>query len=131
MKIQDVKVALDTFQGLFPGPVPFELEYSPPWHFHEAVKLRVPFEHDRGIYLYSKPSSPDWHLPIGQNDSPVWYIGMSNSAIAGRVWSHMGLIYEPGTSQRPAPPFKYHQWAQLESFPPEVVNAVANGDIVV
>ena len=85
MKVQDVRVALEAFEHLFPGPAPLQLEYSSPWHFAEAQQRRIPFEQHHGIYIYSEPTTPDWRVPIDQSESPVWYIGKSDAALAGRV----------------------------------------------
>ncbi|GEM_PF-2041069 len=131
MTVRDVAQQIIAFQQMFPGATPFQVEFAQPWHFDEATQRRIPFADDIGIYLYTQPATPNWNLLIHDNVSAVWYIGKSDAALAGRVWAHVTLIYEPGSRQVPSPRFKYEQWAQNQKISSAIREAVADGQITV
>ena len=37
-----------------------------------------------------------WNIPAIDNGAEILYVGKSDGDIGGRVWAHMGYIYEPG-----------------------------------
>jgi hypothetical protein len=130
--VMDIRESVESFKSLYPGGFSFEATYSRAWHFNFSYKNRkLDFGGDSGIYIYSKPAEPDWDLPLHKNSEAIWYIGKSQGTIAGRVWAHMRLIFEPGTGEVCNPRFKYHDWANDPSVPGDICTAVATGNIVV
>lgn len=118
------------FQALPSALGEFSVEVSEPWHFNESGG-RVPFESECGIYLYTEPGDPVWRLPLAENQNAVWYVGKSGGSIGGRVWSHMGSIYDPTTGTTWTPRFKRHRWAEANSVPQDIRHRLAHGDVVV
>jgi len=105
---------------------------STPWHFNQCRKESVPFGDGNGIYIYSCPADSNWQLAPELNVEDVWYIGKSDGNIGGRVWSHVGLIYEPDLNRvECVPRFKHHQWKKDDSVPVGVRDKIASGNIVV
>src|SRR6266496_3411362 len=85
----------------------------------------------RHVYIYTEPNVPKWDMSFENNHSAVWYIGKSDGDLAGRVWDHVGRIYDPSTGGKECVPrFKYHRWADQASVPQSIRDAVANGNIV-
>lgn len=80
--------------------------------------------------MYSRPGEP-WDVPLDRNTEDVWYIGKSDGDLAGRVWAHVGVIYEPGTNEPCDPRFKYHQWAESDTIPTDIARSIAHGNTVV
>lgn len=130
----DARTVIDSvsrFQKLPSALGACDIEISSPWHFNESGKERIPFEHHAGIYLYTRPGGTEWRVPLGENTNEVWYVGKSAGSLGGRIWSHMGSIYDPETGTPWEPRFKRHRWAELQAVPLDVRESVANGDVVV
>jgi len=132
MIVSDIPYCLQQFRVLFTKAVPFDSEFSKAWHFNLSYKdHRVPFNDQSGVYIYSKVSSPQWDVPLDQNSSDIWYIGKSQGNIGGRVWKHMGLMYDPKTGEPCDPRFKYHDWADDDTVPSKIRASIVNGETVV
>lgn len=110
---------------------PFQIKISDVWHFNHSQGIGVPFGDSSGIYIYSLPSSGSWNENPNEINEDILYIGKSNGDIGGRVWSHVGLIYEPGTKEVCIPRFKYHQWRDDENINDELKKNISDGDISV
>jgi hypothetical protein len=98
---------------------------------HSYQDGQVDFAKSSGIYVYSEPDAANWRLPIEVNENSIWYIGKSDGNLAGRVWNHLGCVYEPGTNEACNPRFKYHQWAEVQGIPDVVRKSVFDGNVVV
>lgn len=137
MKPKDITDKLRLFQErVFPEGPSFNFESSKPWSFIYPPEgnTYVPFRNDTGIYIFSKPivtNETDWNIPMEDNNSDIWYIGKSDGDIGGRVWSHMGLIYEPGSRILCSPRFKYNEWHKDARIPEDIRTFLDNGNIVV
>lgn len=131
MVASNVIESVKRFRELPSALGPCEIETSDPWHFNESGGQRIPYEHHPGIYLYTRPARTDWRIPLGENNNEIWYVGKSAGSLGGRVWSHMGSIYDPETGTPWEPRFKRHRWAELQSVPQDVRESLANGDVVV
>lgn len=108
------------------GPVSISL--SAPWHFNESRETKLQVGSARGLYLYSRPATPNWQLPARDNTSEVWYIGKSKTDLSRRIHSHMGTA----ASVNDRPRFPNHKWAQNCDYIAEDVRAhIAAGDVVV
>jgi hypothetical protein len=130
--VKDIVPCIEQFRTMFKQGNSFKAEYSKPWHFNKSYKTdQVPFAKLNGVYIYSKPASPDWNVPIYQNEEVIWYIGKSAGGIGARVWQHMGSIFEPGTEDVCKPRFKYHQWANDDNVPDDIRQSIADGNVVV
>ena len=132
MIVKDIVQYLKQYKAMIAGDVPLEFEYSQPWHFNISYRdQKVPFASNSGVYIYTKPDEKNWHIPIEENIGDIWYIGKSEGDIGGRVWAHMGLIYEPGTQEECRPRFKYHDWSDDQNILDSIRNSIAEGEIVV
>jgi len=132
MNMSELKACADEFVNCCSKPVEIALEFSKPWHFnHSFREEHPPFRGSPGVYIYAEPSLPSWQMPFEKCTSAVWYIGMSNGDIAGRVWRHVEPIYDPATNQPWTPRFKQHQWWQNTTIPSHILEAVATGNVVV
>jgi hypothetical protein len=131
MRAKDVEKALREFEKSDSSFGELSVTISNPWHFNSSRELRIPFESEYGIYLFTKPSLPSWDIGIDSNDQDVWYVGKSVGDIGGRVWNHVGRIYDPETKLPCSPRFKFHRWADVDSIDPNIRKAVADGNVVV
>jgi len=132
MVVKDIIQYLDQFKSIVPNDSSFRFECSDPWHFNISYqKQNVPFGGDSGIYVYTDPVSENWNLQIEHNYSNIWYVGKSEGDIGGRVWAHMGLIYEPDTKEVCKPRFKYNEWRDDQKIPDDIRKSIEEGDVVV
>jgi len=104
-----------------------------PWHAKESWHDPFPYGNDAGIYVYSKPTDADWHIPASENAEPAWYVGKSY-ALGGRARDngHLGPQYERDRNNALCvPKFKYHQWIGLDYIPEATRTAIAEGSFVI
>ena len=129
MNLRDLHAAAKTFGA---ADHSLTVAFGQAWHAKESYRDgQVDFANISGVYLYTEPCVPDWRVPFAENRSAVWYIGKSNGGQAGRVWKHLGRVNEPGTRTPCVPQSKYHRWAEKESVPRRIRDAVANRNLVV
>ncbi len=132
MKVKELKPHIDHFINFPGGRQPVSAEFSRPWHFNFCKGEQIPLSVGNGVYLYTKPATPDWNLPFEENAEDVWYIGKSEGDIGGRVWHHTGRTFEPGSQDEICNPrFKYHSWKDAAYVPDSIKNQIATGDLVV
>jgi hypothetical protein len=112
---------------------PIEVEFGKPWHPNHDRGSKVPNGAAGGLYLYTRPGIGEWRIDAKDNPNDVWYIGKSQKDIGGRVWHHLGSIYEPGVKGvECVPRFKYHKWSRnCDYIAPEIRNAIAEGEVVI
>ena len=126
-----VCAALKEFDQLESTLGTFRQKTSDPWYYLEQhTNLRIPYETDYGIYLFTKPSEPDWKISLDENRSTLWYVGKSAGDIGGRVWNHLGNVYNEN-GERCDPPCRAHQWAGNENVDASIRDAIAHGCLVV
>jgi len=131
MKVCSLKRYVEAFRALPDASQPISLHFSRPWHFNHTFREPIEFAKDSGIYIYTCPANP-WDLALDQNAQDIWYIGMSDGGLAGRVWAHVGAIYDPpGSGVLCNPRFKYHQWTTVETVSDQIKTAIAIGNLVV
>lgn len=108
------------------------VEVSDPWHFNHCQGTNIPFQNagKGGIYLLTEPGE-HWDQVAESNYNPVWYIGTSQKNVGGRVWDHVGSIYDEETGAQNVPRFKHHRWADIASIDESIRERVSEGDIVV
>jgi hypothetical protein len=113
MKVKEIKIAAEKFIRCIEieNIEKYTIDFSKPWHFNESYKNeKVPYSDAYGIYLFTNPAIP-WNIDIEGNNEDIYYIGKSEGNIGGRVWKHVGLVYEPNSNyQKCNPMFKYHNW---------------------
>jgi len=132
MRVCDLQHLVEMFGDVVKDARSIELTVGRPWHFEHSYRESHPdFAKSPGVYVYSKPASPDWNLALERNTELIWYIGKSDSNLASRVWSHIGLTYDPETQRPCEPRFKFHQWAQREDVPFGIREAIATAQVVV
>ncbi|RWX47422.1 hypothetical protein H206_01514 [Candidatus Electrothrix aarhusensis] len=105
-----------------------KFEFSSIWHFDEAKKTYPPFRGFPGVYIYAKGKSKS---SFDTCNLEVLYIGMSKVDLCGRIWSHVGTIYDPDTGQEWSPKFKKHQWSECAAISNELKEIIAEGDLSV
>ncbi|MAD88551.1 MAG: hypothetical protein CMK64_02510 [Pseudoalteromonas sp.] len=103
-------------------------EFSNSWHFDDAKSTYPPFRGSPGVYIYAKGKT---QAEFDNCDLEVLYIGMSEVDVCGRIWSHVGTIYDPETKQEWLPKFKKHQWESSSYVSGDIKNTVANGNMTV
>lgn len=132
MKVKEIVNYLFYYQELFKKGIVFDFVCSAPWHFNKPdIVPRVPLGSESGIYIYTRPNEGNWEVNIEDNNSDIWYIGKSAGDIGGRVWAHMGLMYEPETKKICNPIFKYNDWSEDNSVDPKIRDSISNGNLVV
>lgn len=131
MTVAFVKRKIDEFGKIQSAFGALKVEIGRPWHFNESKEEYVPFGKEHGLYLFTKPNLPDWEIEAEENDNPVWYVGKSAGDIGGRVWKHVGLIFDPETKLVCNPRFKFHRWSNVLSVPEDTRKSVADGNVVV
>lgn len=130
MNVKSAIKAVMDFVNLPSAFGPINVEVSEAWHFNASFGTKPYLQGESGIYLLTEPRQDGWKQPAETNEQEIWYVGKSND-VGGRVWEHFGRVYEPGTSNRCFPRFKYHRWAGLSCVPINVQQSCAEGDVVV
>jgi hypothetical protein len=127
LKVRDIKTWADEFAARSAS----DFEFSDPWHFNACRDKYPPFRGLPGVYVYSEPANPIWNVAFKDSDARVWYIGMSDTDVCGRIWDHVTPIYDPANRQPWVPRFAAHQWRNVEAVPEQIRNAIAGGECVV
>jgi hypothetical protein len=131
MIVREVKRVADEFASRAARTPPLEIEFSRPWHFNESRQEYPPFRGCPGVYVYAQADSTSWNTSFDASAGEVWYIGMSEADLAGRIWAHVGPIYDPATRQEWTPRFRNHQWNNDTRVEQRIRDAIAEGRIVV
>jgi hypothetical protein len=126
MFVKDIYVWASNYSALQGNVKAFEFSNS--WHFDDAKNSYPPFRGSPGVYIYAKGRC---NTSFNTCNLEVLYIGMSEVDICGRIWSHVGTIYDPDTRQEWTPKFKKHQWANDEHLNNDIKDIIAEGDITV
>jgi len=130
MLVKNVPKLLEIYSNLNLNPDDLSFEFSEPWYFNKENAGHVPFGSSSGVYIYTEVTD-NWETEFENCEYEILYIGKSQGDIGGRVWAHMGLIYEPGTKEICNPRFKYHNWKDDSSVPQKIKDNLALGETVV
>lgn len=132
MTVQFVANVLTSLETRLAALGALRLSISAPWHFKEFRKTRLEVESEGGLYLYTRPASPDWKIPAATNASDVWYVGKSDRNLTGRVWNHMGVADPAQSTHDGSPRFSRHKWAKnCDYIGANLLSNLEKGEVVV
>jgi hypothetical protein len=126
MNVQDARAFCNEFCDLAGGRSQLSHKFSDPWQPKDRMVRRIPQEDSGGIYLFTEPVAP-----ADDGRGEVWYIGTSNASLGGRIWSHLGRVYDPATGKVFDPPFKEHGFFLPKGISENVPTAIETGEVVV
>jgi len=98
MQVKTIPDLLEQFRGVGANLNDLSFEYSEPWYFNKEKAGYVPFSDCTGLYIYTGVSE-NLDADIFHCDTEVLYVGKSQGGIGGRVWAHMGVLYDPETKE--------------------------------